>query len=843
MGEIEEIEVVGCDVYVVGSLQWAGPDQSIQLRNIVRWDGSDWFDFGSGLMSGDARSVEVFSESGKNRIIVGGEFRIAGWHPASKMATFFDRSSDESIAWRVPSRWSSDTLFYGETVVFSWPDNAGISTVSLEYSSNNKANWNVIDGNIDPDVGAYVWEVPPGIDSDSVYFLLSAGAGCRATMFGPYRMRDVPGLNVQRIYRRYPDGKRRTFDPRVHGWAHSNSAMNQWPQSYIDAISYDHLPMETRYFVLTYEMNRSFFMDWNLFEETWGYDALYYDNYEPKMDILWLWRKRQGKWGGSCFGFAVTAQSFFDHDQNWWNLSEHFPAYRYVNEIPVEHHSRSIVNQFQVKQWETEYKKHKNRFWKMNPLDALDTLLTYIGLDGQGTNGVHPIISIYNWVIEEETGMPGIARSTTDPKAKGGHALFPYKVTNVPDSADIIRIYVYDCNRPDKTDSYIRINAADSTWEYGPLGWGFEYGMYPSPSWQIAHNAPIQNSPQPDLPGLAGPLADDTGYVSVYTSEWNDIFITTANGDSLGQSKAAGNIRNSDFGIPIFQLGPFYEYERATEYFFRDTSASITLRGFDSSQTYLSWASDSVTYSFERDGALLGETDLLSLGDMWQYTNPDTATKSIKMQAVSVEPTLSWVMELRDIDMPTDDTLAIQVVGDSLKIDNIGPTKFISIYAVVTGNNLIEQVQSDGVKLVGDGIVTIIPDWPNLDEHIILLLTDADRDSVYEDTVLLDVATSIGYNDNQLPIKYQLGQNYPNPFNPNTTIDYSLPKSTHVVIDVFNILGQRVNRLVDYKQPAGNYQIKWGGSDDNGKPVTSGVYFYRISTDEYTSSKKMLLLK
>jgi len=94
-----------------------------------------------------------------------------------------------------------------------------------------------------------------------------------------------------------------------------------------------------------------------------------------------------------------------------------------------------------------------------------------------------------------------------------------------------------------------------------------------------------------------------------------------------------------------------------------------------------------------------------------------------------------------------------------------------------------------------------------------------------------------------LPTEYHLAQNYPNPFNPTTTIELSLPRSGHVEIEVFNILGRRVCRLIDRELPAGTHRIVFEGKSDDGAPLATGVYFYRITSGDFRDSKKMLLVK
>ncbi|MFQ6002502.1 MAG: T9SS type A sorting domain-containing protein [Candidatus Zixiibacteriota bacterium] len=97
--------------------------------------------------------------------------------------------------------------------------------------------------------------------------------------------------------------------------------------------------------------------------------------------------------------------------------------------------------------------------------------------------------------------------------------------------------------------------------------------------------------------------------------------------------------------------------------------------------------------------------------------------------------------------------------------------------------------------------------------------------------------------DDQVPYSFELFQNYPNPFNPTTNIRFSLPRSGHVKLDIYNILGKRVTTLVDEDLTAGNKLVTWDGRNDSGKEVASGVYFYKLKAGEYSETKKMILMK
>jgi hypothetical protein len=95
----------------------------------------------------------------------------------------------------------------------------------------------------------------------------------------------------------------------------------------------------------------------------------------------------------------------------------------------------------------------------------------------------------------------------------------------------------------------------------------------------------------------------------------------------------------------------------------------------------------------------------------------------------------------------------------------------------------------------------------------------------------------------QSPSCYTLAQNYPNPFNPYTRIEFSLPRRSFVTIDVFNILGARVKRLVNETLSAGQMAVIWDGRNERGSMAATGVYLYRITTEDFVQTKKMILVK
>lgn len=104
-------------------------------------------------------------------------------------------------------------------------------------------------------------------------------------------------------------------------------------------------------------------------------------------------------------------------------------------------------------------------------------------------------------------------------------------------------------------------------------------------------------------------------------------------------------------------------------------------------------------------------------------------------------------------------------------------------------------------------------------------------------------ATSLDQKILAIPVYYMLEQNFPNPFNSQTTISYELKKSTQIELTVFNQLGQLIKVLSHGFQTSGLHSVKWDGKNEIGNDVGSGVYYYRLKTDDYVLVKRMTVNK
>jgi len=217
---------------------------------------------------------------------------------------------------------------------------------------------------------------------------------------------------------------------------------------------------------------------------------------------------------------------------------------------------------------------------------------------------------------------------------------------------------------------------------------------------------------------------------------------------------------------------------------------------------------------------------------------PRPENKTLALGADGVIATTSWVnlysreLTLNGVPVTSGSTVRAHAVkGDQLvgsfTLTTNGQFGFMPVYADATGDNTTGLVPGEKFYLVVNDVKT---------DELFTWTTNGDRVEVTQ-------LSAAGSNPEVLPSGYSLEQNYPNPFNPNTVIRYQMPVTSRARIEVFNILGATVRVVFDGLAPAGENEVVWDGRDDAGQPTASGVYFYRLTADNYTETKKMMLLK
>ncbi|MFZ2323456.1 MAG: T9SS type A sorting domain-containing protein [Ignavibacteriaceae bacterium] len=185
-------------------------------------------------------------------------------------------------------------------------------------------------------------------------------------------------------------------------------------------------------------------------------------------------------------------------------------------------------------------------------------------------------------------------------------------------------------------------------------------------------------------------------------------------------------------------------------------------------------------------------------------------------------------------------SISLSADGNTALIGGIDDNAFAGATWVFTRSG--EVWSQLGNKLIGSdavgnanqgGAVAIAPDG-----NTIIVGGIADNTNTGAVWVFVPGTTSVQQTSNETPMSFLLEQNYPNPFNPSTNIQFALPQSGYVTLEILNVTGERVDVLISEELNAGNYNYEWNAAN-----LTSGIYFYQLTAGNLRETKKMLLLK
>ncbi len=264
------------------------------------------------------------------------------------------------------------------------------------------------------------------------------------------------------------------------------------------------------------------------------------------------------------------------------------------------------------------------------------------------------------------------------------------------------------------------------------------------------------------------------------------------------------------------------------------------------------------------------------IGDIWQYAYYDLSEDTLLYYNVSIigDTLINGKNYFKRVDeyhsfnfYRTDFTTGTEYILDIGDFDNDGNyykdllsdsleasvgTRYLSYrkgyinypqieseqrWYIVDGDTLLtKETYTLGGSVFYTDKLWITDIWP--EQSPIIQLTGAIIDGV-------TYGTLVGVEDESngtAPVKFRLSQNYPNPFNPSTVINYQLSKDSFVNLSVYNSLGQRVKVLINEVQGTGYYTVDFNASSVNGG-LPSGIYLYTLTTGNFTSTKKMILMK
>jgi hypothetical protein len=236
----------------------------------------------------------------------------------------------------------------------------------------------------------------------------------------------------------------------------------------------------------------------------------------------------------------------------------------------------------------------------------------------------------------------------------------------------------------------------------------------------------------------------------------------------------------------------------------------------------------------------------------WAYY-PDASTPVHSFQVILDGDDNSIVMQYGDIAgaYQSDITIGIEnqtgEVGLLYSYNDFAPYTGLAIrynyplfwLTVDPMSGLVEPSQSMDLDVTFDA-AELVDGWYYGE---IRIMTNDPVHSLFAIPCTLQVGPVSVDDNNAMPAVFSLNQNYPNPFNPSTEISFGVPVSGHVTLEVYDIMGRMVTTLVNEELSAGSHQVIWDGVNASGESVTSGVYFYKLSQGDNTTTRKMIMLK
>ncbi len=210
----------------------------------------------------------------------------------------------------------------------------------------------------------------------------------------------------------------------------------------------------------------------------------------------------------------------------------------------------------------------------------------------------------------------------------------------------------------------------------------------------------------------------------------------------------------------------------------------------------------------------------------------------------------SW--QRRSINYPESTLLTKAICGSNILFDQ--ENTLLTISQNNGYGSIISWIKENGDAGLADipySYIVWLQDFSILNNEVYVYYYDGygawpyDRPVTFKEAKIdiTDLLTDVDESNTQLPQEFILYQNYPNPFNPVTNIKFSVPHTSYLNLKIYDFLGREVKTLLNNEVVAGLHSIQWNGTDNNGKKVASGIYIYKLNSNNFVTSKKLLLLK
>ena len=299
-------------------------------------------------------------------------------------------------------------------------------------------------------------------------------------------------------------------------------------------------------------------------------------------------------------------------------------------------------------------------------------------------------------------------------------------------------------------------------------------------------------------------------------------FTVSAVNDSVVFTAALPELSFNEDDSLLYAVSNWYPYADDKD----NADSTLTFTAFSGNK--VSAVLKAQSYTFKAQQNWFGTDTLLLTVSDGEFS--DSAWIHIAVNPINDAPVIAELPQ--EISMHNDTTITLQMYDYVQDVDT--PDSLLNWTFAVDEDSLnISYEQSSGLlSLTAPGYSGTV--------QLICTVTD-DSAAAVSDTISVEVIDPTGIEDylaEQLPEEYKLNQNYPNPFNPSTAISYQLKAASEVSLEIFNVLGQKVATLVNEKQQAGSYSVRW-----NASAFANGVYFYQIRAGKFIQVRKMILMK
>ena len=731
------------------------------------------------------------------------------------------KPSEEPVVLEKKQELGTEQLVFiaGETDTIKW-DGGGVLNVDIKYSIDDGTTYQQIVGNYPADSSRYFWAVPGS--------LLTRKAKIKVIETQD-KNNEIKSINFTikpwQLSRIDANNKIELFEPNQDGWNFDNRASNVWPQSWWQQFNYSGTDPVTKedypwWFPFINAAN-SVFPDWPLFVDVFGEENCYIFGYSYRSEATthWngLWAGIAHPWAGSCAGFAVTSLLGFYHKDAFLAKFPEVGSFSNLYNLTKNNDTRYAINNIYSHQFGQEVRIHRRASLSKTPQELLSELKKMLSKE----NGDGRPLDFYNNI------------------GSGGHAVVPYKLKRVLGPTSNFNVYVYDSNAPGSENQRILIDSIDNQWEdLTGLGWG----RGNSRCFLERESADFLSTPTLPYVSFSSFLSKqslgDNSRMTVYNTSQAEVLYTSSRGQNIGYQDSVA-FSYVDDGVPIIPLigrvHPPIGYDLPLD------SYSVQLSNFTGSSSYVFLMTDSTIYNYRRHDANVNESDNLKFADGLGIENPDLAIKNLNLETVIEGNSSEKVFLIDNINISQNDSIHISEKDrQQLLLNNYGVGKNYDLEIRSASDNGALIFNHNGIRLEDNSTHQIVPDWNDLAGESVKILVDLGNNGTIDDSIFISNETTDIKNSflSGVPKDYNLYQNYPNPFNPTTTIKYDLPKRSFVTLKVYNILGEEVATLVNGVKQAGSYSVVFNASS-----LPSGVYIYTLATNEFVSSKKMLIIK